>query len=158
MFYPMRATLLAGAVMLVFPCASTFADESDALKLNDNASRISYSLGYQIGGDFKRQGVEMNPEAVVMGIEDAMSGAEPKITQKAMNEILAELKRRVVADERKQLPASSGAPKASNARERELTNIAEGKAFLDENVKKPGVKTTASGLQTKSRGRTTRSR
>ena len=50
---------------------------AEPLTLDDSTARISYSLGYQIGGDFKRQGVEMNAEAVVKGIEDALSGAEP---------------------------------------------------------------------------------
>ena len=38
---------------------------------------------------------------------------------------------------------------AQNRREMELQYLAEGKKFMQENAKKPGVKTTASGLQYK---------
>ena len=114
---------------------------AEVLNFEDETTRINYSLGHQIGGDFKRQGVEMNAEAVVKGIQDALSGAEPLMPQKAMNGILMELKRKVVDDERKQL--------SQNRREMELQYLDEGKRFLEENATKPGVKTTASGLQYK---------
>ena len=132
------STLISFA-MLAMPVASVCAAEP--VKLDDRTSRINYSLGYQIGGDFKRQGIEMNAEAVVKGIEDALSGAEPLMPQKAMNGILMEVKRKVVDDERKML--------GQNRREMELQYLEEGKRFMQENAKKPGVKTTASGLQYK---------
>jgi FKBP-type peptidyl-prolyl cis-trans isomerase FklB len=123
------------------PSAGVCAAEAEPMTLDDRTARINYSLGYQIGGDFKRQGIEMDADAVVKGIEDALSGAEPLMPQKAMNGILMELKRKVVDDERKQL--------SKNRREMELQYLAEGKKFMQENAAKPGVKTTASGLQYK---------
>jgi len=109
------------------------------LKLDNDSARLNYSLGYQVGGDFKRQGVEMNAEAVVKGIEDALSGTEPMMSPQEMHATLAELKRKVVADERTKLRKGRA--------ETELLYLAEGKKFLEENATKPGVKTTASGLQ-----------
>ena len=50
---------------------------AEPLQLDNDSARLNYSLGYQIGGDFKRQGVEMDAAAVIKGIEDALSGAEP---------------------------------------------------------------------------------
>jgi FKBP-type peptidyl-prolyl cis-trans isomerase len=114
---------------------------AEPVKLDNRTARINYSLGYQIGGDFKRQGIEMDADAVVKGIEDALSGAEPLMPQKAMSGILMELKRKVVDDERKNL--------SKNRREMELQYLAEGKKFMQENAVKSGVKTTASGLQYK---------
>lgn len=126
-------------VLLVIPLASGYADEAKPVSLDDRSARISYSLGYQIGGDFKSMGIEMDAEAVIKGIEDAMTGTEPLMPQKAMNGILLELKRKAVDSERKKL--------SQNRREDELRYIAEGKKFMEENARKPGVKTTASGLQ-----------
>ncbi len=126
------ATLMSVALMTV-PAASVCAEET--LKLDNETARINYSLGYQIGGDFKRQGVEMNAEAVVKGIEDALSGAEPLMPTQEMNTTLMELKRKVIAEQR------------TRQRNAELQYVAEGKKFMEENAKKPGVKTTASGLQ-----------
>lgn len=110
---------------------------AEALDLENETSRINYSLGFQIGGDFKRQGVEMDAEAVVQGIRDALSGAEPQMTPADMNATLAELKREVVAEQRKR-----------NV-ENELKFLKEGEAFMQENATKEGVVTTESGLQYK---------
>ena len=51
------------AVFLVLLLGIAQAQE-EPLDLNDETVRINYSLGSQIGGDFKRQGVDMDPEAV----------------------------------------------------------------------------------------------
>jgi len=110
---------------------------AEALDLEDPTTRTNYSLGYQIGGDFKRQGVEMDAEALVQGIRDALSGAEPQMPAAEMTATLMELKRKVVAEQRKR------------GVENELKYLAEGKAFLEENAKQEGVVTTASGLQYK---------
>ena len=134
-----RNTTLMSVALLVIPFASVSAAEQ--VKLDDRTARINYSLGYQIGGDFKRQGIEVDAEAVVKGIEDALSGTRPLMPQKAMNGILMEVKRKVVDDERKKL--------GNNRREMELQYLAEGNKFMLENAAKPGVKTTASGLQYK---------
>ena len=110
---------------------------AEALDLQDPTARTNYSLGYQIGGDFKRQGVQMDADAIVQGISDALAGAEPQMSPAEMNTTLMELKRKVTAEQRKR------------GTERELEYLAEGKAFLEENAKKEGVVTTASGLQDK---------
>jgi len=128
-----RRNILFTAILCAAPVA--FAAASEPVSLDDETARINYSLGYQIGGDFKRQGVEMNADAVVKGIEDALSGAEPLMTPGDMHNTLLDLKRRVVAANKK------------SAVERELKTVAEGKQFMEENAKKEGVVTTDSGLQ-----------
>jgi FKBP-type peptidyl-prolyl cis-trans isomerase FklB len=125
-----RNTSLLGIALLT---CSVWAAEP--LKLDDETARINYSLGYQIGGDFKRQGVEMNADAVVKGIADALSGAMPLMEPQAMQETLMELKRKVVMEQR------------NRQSESELQYVSEGKKFMQENAAKPGVTTTASGLQ-----------
>ena len=131
----MKLSIYLPAVVLCLSSASLTAAE--ALDFKDETTRLNYSLGHQIGGDFKRQGVEMNAEAVVQGIRDALSGAEPKMTPAEMNTTLMELKRKVVANQRQR-----------NV-EKELEYIQQGKEFLEQNAKKEGVVTTDSGLQYK---------
>lgn len=132
-----RSTRIATFLSVALLAGS--ADAAEPLKLNNDNARINYSLGHQIGGDFKRQGVEMNAAAIVRGIEDALSGAEPLMSPQEMHATLKELKRKVVADERTK--------QRKNRRTAELQYLAEGKKFMQENAAKPDVKTTASGLQ-----------
>jgi FKBP-type peptidyl-prolyl cis-trans isomerase FklB len=68
-----RVARTAVGVALAVLAASSAAAEP--LDLEDETTRINYSVGYQIGGDFKRQGVALDAEAVVRGIEDALAGA-----------------------------------------------------------------------------------
>ena len=53
--------------LLVFGAAAN----ADELKLDTEADRIGYSLGQQIGRDFKRQGVDLDAAALVLGFTDA---------------------------------------------------------------------------------------
>ena len=115
--------------------AASLAVAAEDLKLEDATARVNYSVGYQIGGDFKRQGVELNAQAIVKGIEDALAGGETLMTPQEMRTTLVELKKKVTADQRKQMQAAAE------------KNLAEGKAFLADNGKKEGVKTLPSGLQ-----------
>ena len=129
----MRITALIGIAFLAAPAGLIFAAET--LSLDDDTARINYSLGYQVGGDFKRQGIEMNAAAISKGIEDALAGAEPLMTPEEMLTTLTDLKRKIVADQKKM------------GVEQDLKTTAEGKTFLEENAKQPGVVTTGSGLQ-----------
>jgi FKBP-type peptidyl-prolyl cis-trans isomerase FklB len=130
MKYALTSVLIAGLLFGV-----CFAGET--VELKDENARVNYSVGFQIGGDFKRQGVDVNPEALVKGIEDALSGAEPLLTQQEMRETLVNLKKRIIAAQRAQKRQNSEKYRG------------EGREFLAENAKKEGVKTTPSGLQYK---------
>jgi FKBP-type peptidyl-prolyl cis-trans isomerase FklB len=109
------------------------AEEKQILK--DQNDRTSYSIGYQIGGDLKRQGVGVNPELMVKGVQDAMGGKEPLMTLEEMQKELVVLKQRIVAAQQEEQKKAAA------------KNLAEGEAFLAENAKKKGVKTLPSGLQ-----------
>ena len=125
--------LLFAAVLAVFFSGVCLAGEKP--ELADENDRVSYSVGYQIGGDFKRQGVDLNPEKLVKGIQDARSGAELLMTRQEMHQALVDLKKKIMAEERKQ-------------RREEAEKVRkEGEAFLAANRKKEGVVTLGSGLQ-----------
>ncbi len=122
---------------LSFFLALPMAWSGEALNFEDETTRITYSLGYQIGGDFKRQQVEMKAEAVIQGIRDALAGSEPQMPASDMRDTLTALKRKVTEEQQAQ------------KRQRETGAVAAGKAFLEENAKMEGVVTTSSGLQYK---------
>jgi len=107
----------------------------DKIELEDDNALINYSLGYQIGGDLKRQQVEVNRKALLQGIEDAVAGSEPAMSKAAMRSALVALKRKVMAQQH--------AIQAAAAKK----NLADGEAFLAENAKKDGVVSLPDGLQ-----------
>lgn len=109
----------------------------EKLELQSEKDRTNYSVGYQIGGDFKKQGVELNPEALVQGIRDALGNAVPLLPQEQMNATLLELKKKIAADQQV-------AEKQANAEYRKASA-----AFLKENAGKEGVTPLPSGVQYK---------
>jgi len=127
--------ILFASVLAVFFSGVCLAGETPELKSEND--RVSYSVGYQIGGDFKRQGVELNTESLVKGVQDARSGAEPLMTRQEMHQTLVDLKKKIMADERKRKKEE-----AEKVRK-------EGEAFLAANRKKKGVVTLSSSLQYK---------
>jgi len=123
--------LIALGVVLFFNTG--FAGETP--KIADDTDKINYSLGYQIGGDFMHQKVELRPELVVKGIQDAIAGTDPLMTPQEMRAVLIDLKKQIEKTERENFLKDSA------------RNLAEGGAFLAENAKKEGVQVLPSGLQ-----------
>lgn len=109
--------------------ASAFKDEKD---------RISYSIGMNIGSNFKKQGVEVNPEVLAAGIRDSLVGDKTRLTEKEMMETLNTYQTQMMTK------------KAEKAKIQGEKNRTEGVTFLEANKKKEGVKTLESGLQYKS--------
>ena len=95
---------------------------------------VSYNLGILIAQNLKRQGLgEVNPTQLAKGVADALAGVSVDLAK--CNESVSEYLQAMQVQKAKE-----------NAKKFE-GNIAEGKKFLDENKKRPGVVTTASGLQ-----------
>jgi len=105
------------------------------LSLKDEYAKISYCVGYQVGGDFKRQYLTLQPELFLKGIQDALDGNELLMSKAEMQQILTDLKKKIVASEQEE--------KKKEAEK----NLAKGKTFLSKNEKKRGVRTLESGLQ-----------
>ena len=127
-------SLSIAVITLVFCCAA-LAQEKTTLK--DSKDKVSYSIGLDIGSTLKKQKVDINADALSAGLRDALSGAKPQMTDEQIKETMMTFSKEL-AD--KQQAAS---------REAGQKNATEGEKFLAENKTKPGVKTTASGLQYK---------
>src|SRR5881275_1631793 len=85
-----------------------------------------------IGLNLSRQKVDINPDILAAGIKDSIAG-KPQLTQDQVKDVMAQFEKDM---EQKQKQAGE-------------KNKTEGAKFLEENKKKPGVKTTASGLEYK---------
>jgi FKBP-type peptidyl-prolyl cis-trans isomerase FklB len=129
----LRWIAVLGIIMLL--ASHVYAGED--LVLKDQKDKISYSIGTNIGKNLKRESVDINPDALVQGIKDALSGGKTLMTEQEVNETMMNFQKEIVA---KQM-----------ARQKELgeKNKKEGEAFLAENKKKEGVTTLPSGLQYK---------
>ena len=110
---------------------------ADQQKLDDQEARISYSIGFQIGQDLKQQGTQIEPEVIRQGVEDGLSGAQPALDPEEMQQLLIAVKKQVIASQRE------------TERQRAEQYHEEDRKFLEENAKKQGVVTLASGLQYK---------
>ncbi len=109
--------------------------EDKAGVLNDEEAKLNYSVGYQIGSDFKIQNFEIRPDAILKGMQDAMSKNEALMTKDEMRQTMAGLGKEVAELKRKK--------KENQATKAKLKS----KQFLLDNTKIPGVKVTDSGLQ-----------
>jgi len=127
--------LLAMVLSVILMSSLCLAGEK--LDLKDEKAKINYSVGYQIGDDFKRQGVEINPEALVKGIQDSLSGEKGLMTPQERRNALVNLQRQVAAQQKQDKPKQA------------QEYPGEGREFLAANAKKPGVVTLPSGLQYK---------
>ncbi|HEX3618850.1 MAG TPA: FKBP-type peptidyl-prolyl cis-trans isomerase [Candidatus Udaeobacter sp.] len=101
-------------------------------QLKDQKDKVSYSIGMNIGFNLSKQKVDVNPDILAAGIKDAITG-KPQLTQDQVKEVMAQFEKDM---EQKQKQAGD-------------KNKTEGSKFLEDNKKKPGVKTTASGLEYK---------
>lgn len=109
-------------------------DENSPLKTE--VDKVSYCIGADIGRNLKRQFVEINPEALRMGLADAMADKEALLlTDDQIREIMT-------AFGQKQQEKIQAEMKKLGEK-----NLAAGEAFLAENAKREGVVALPSGLQ-----------
>ena len=130
----MKLQLIAvlGFVLLV---SQVGAEEK--LVLKEQKDKISYSIGMNIGNNLKKQAIDVNPDALVSGIKDALSGGKALMTEQEVNDTLMAFQKEMASKQSERL------------KELGEKNKKEGEAFLAENKKKEGVITLPSGLQYK---------
>jgi FKBP-type peptidyl-prolyl cis-trans isomerase FklB len=109
----------------------------DKAQLKDEKDKASYSIGYDIGDSFKKQKIELKLDSLMAGLKDAMAGKDAALPKEEREKVLQAFQKEMME---KQMQVS---------KEAAAKNAAEGTKFLEENKKKEGVKTTASGLQYK---------
>ena len=131
----MKNTALTLASLGLLAGTLSAADSAPVLKTEQD--KISYSIGLNIGRNFKTQGIDANPDLVGAAIRDVLKGNTPALTEEEATVVLGNFQKEM----RAKLMA-----KASESGDK---NKKEGAAFLAANKAKEGVKTTASGLQYK---------
>ena len=115
-----------GIAVTVVACNQTSYNN---VELNTQIDSVSYSLGISVANNLKSSGFEsIETHAVASAFSDVFEGNEVKINEEDANVLIQDYF--VELSQKKSQEA-----------------ISTGQAFLDENGKKEGVTTTASGLQ-----------
>jgi FKBP-type peptidyl-prolyl cis-trans isomerase FklB len=130
----MKLQLIA-ALGILFLASQVSAEEN--LVLKNQKDKVSYIIGMEIGKNFKKQSIDIDPDILTKGIKDAISGGKPLLTEQEIQENMVTFQKEMMAKQ-EELAKKLGE-----------NNKKEGEAFLAENKKKDGVKTLPSGLQYK---------
>ncbi len=123
------------ALAIAFVSVSSLSFAQTALKTEED--KLSYSIGSDLGSSFKAQDIDIKTDMFMQGFSDALKGSKPLLTKEQMKETLQAFQKKLLMKRIAQYKKSAE------------ENKKKGDAFLAENKSKPGVKTTASGLQYK---------
>jgi len=126
---------LAAVTVVFFILMSLPAFSEDQLILKTPMDKASYAIGCKIGNDFKRQSVDINPQVLLRGMTDALTGTPKALTEGEMQEVMMTFSQEL---QKKQREATEKAA---------MKNKKEGAEFLAKNKLHEGVKVTPSGLQ-----------
>lgn len=118
--------------LMVTPC---LAAEKSELKSQED--KLSYTIGVDLGSNFKKQGITINPNLVQRGITDGMKGGSLMLTEQEMGDVLKQFQQELLAK------------RAVKFKELAEKNKTAGEKFLEENKAKKEVQTTSTGLQYK---------
>ncbi len=103
--------------------------------IESQKDKVSYCIGWDIGNSFKKQSLEINPDILLKGINDVLSGNNPQMTEKEMGQTMMNFQKEMMV---KRTEAQK------NVGEK---NKKEGEEFLAKNKNNQGVISLPSGLQ-----------
>jgi FKBP-type peptidyl-prolyl cis-trans isomerase FklB len=122
-------TMALSAITLAFSVNTAWA------QLNSTDQKASYTIGVDLANNLKNQGIDIDADAFILGLEDVLKNRKLQLTDNDMKQALDDFRRQLEAKQ--------------NERRQALlqTNKQKSEQFLAENLKKPGVKSMESGLQ-----------
>ncbi len=128
-----------GGMVVVFGLllvANTVLAEKN-LELKTPKDKASYAIGMDMGNSLKKNGVDVNPDALAKALKDVLTDQKTQLTDQEAGTILADMQKEMQGKRQEKMKVQGE------------KNKNEGTAFLAENMKKEGVKTLPSGLQYK---------
>jgi FKBP-type peptidyl-prolyl cis-trans isomerase len=133
---PMKTILCTTLLAFTLGCQKT--DQVPKTKaLQTDKEKISYAIGVNMAQSISDIKDEIDLSILQKGMTDKMQGNELLVSTEETQPLLKAFSEKLMAREQGKLAAVS------------QKNLEAGKAFLEENKKKEGVKTTESGLQYK---------
>jgi len=111
-------------------CGNAFAADP---ALNTDEKKISYAIGVQVGSSIKKDGIDIDADALSLAIKDVLQGNKLRLSQEEGQQAMNLLNEKMRSKQ------------AAVATE----NKTKGEAFLKANAKKAGVKSLPNGMQYK---------
>ncbi len=134
----MRFALVVVLLGSLLGCQAQDGKRSGSTTLATKKDSVSYGIGYNIGRNLVRDSVEVNPEALALGIRDAsLDSAKRTLSQQTVDSTMRNFQSEMM--EKQMATAKAQGEK----------NKIEGEAFLAANKTKEGVVTLPDGLQYK---------
>jgi FKBP-type peptidyl-prolyl cis-trans isomerase FklB len=115
------------------------------LKTEDD--KVSYSLGFSVGTNFKEDELKINLEIFQKGIEDAFTGSKQILNEEEISKTMTAFEQKM-----QKMFAKRQAEHTKKMEERESqgkANKEKGERFLEENKRKENIITLETGLQYK---------
>lgn len=131
----MKIKLVAAAVLGL--AMSTAMAATDAPSLSTDTDKLSYSIGADLGKNFKTQGIDINPTALAKGMQDGMGNGSLALTEQQMKDVLTKFQKDLMTK------------RTAEFNQKADENKTKGEKFLADNKGKPGVVVLPSGLQYK---------
>lgn len=130
----MKKDLIIALIVIAIALPSLAADTSE---LKTEKEKVSYSIGFSLGSNFKRQSVDVDIEQLIRGMNDAINNRAAILSAKEQRDVMTAYQKK----QNDKMASKQGKTAAKNKK--------AGNQFLSENKRKPGVVTLKSGLQYK---------
>lgn len=119
--------------LMLFVLGTAFIATGCQKRISSDKDKLSYTIGTQFARNLKQQNIDVDGAAVGQAISDVMAGKKGVMTDEEMQSAMVKM------NEERQKEMSKEAE----------ANLKKSQTWLEDNKKKDGVKTTASGLQYK---------
>ena len=124
---------LVGLMVALMGCGGVSQEPEVTLESSD--ARLSYGIGLRTGQRMSADGMQVDLAAYVAGLEDAMTGAEAKLTDEEINTEMSAFQERLQAEAEVERVAQA------------QSNLEAGRLYMEEMSSNGDVQTTESGLQ-----------
>jgi FKBP-type peptidyl-prolyl cis-trans isomerase len=129
--------LIVGLALLAIPARAQNSTAPATQAPTTQKDKVSYGIGVGVARTLKTQGIDVNIDELMKGLQDALAGQKLAMSDDELNNTMSALQQEVNARQTQE--------RAKEAAD----NKKAGETFLADNGKKDGVVTLPSGLQYK---------
>ncbi|GMG86194.1 FKBP-type peptidyl-prolyl cis-trans isomerase [Biformimicrobium ophioploci] len=141
---PLALAVAMGIVITGCVKKEQAAPEAAEVKLETQEQKVSYIIAEDMARRLKMQDITLDPKIALLALEDVAADRDSRLSDEEKQETLMSFQKDMQAKQQELMAEREAEFKASGEK-----NLAEGKAFLEENAKKEGVVSLDSGVQYK---------